>query len=64
MVTVRNLPYGMKDEDDINKLLREDLWLNVAVKSILMAPSVYNRAGVITIELKSKGDKMLIMKNK
>ena len=64
MVTVSNLPYGMKDEDDVNKLLREGLRLNVAVKSILRAPSVYNRAGVITIELESIEDKMLIMRNK
>ena len=64
MVTVSNLPYGMKDEDDANKLLREGLRLNVAVKSIPRAPSVYNRAGVITIELESIEDKMLIMKNK
>ena len=59
-----NLPYGMKDEDGVNKLLREGLWLNIAVEFILRKPSVYNRAGVITIELESKEDKMHIMKNK
>ena len=64
MVTVSNLPYGMKDEDGVNKLLRESLWLNIAVKSIQREPSVYNSAGVITIELESKEDKMHIMKNK
>ena len=54
----------MKDEDGVNKLLREGLWLNIAVEFILRKPSVYNRAGVITIELESKEDKMHIMKNK
>ena len=60
MVPVSNLPYGMKDEDDVNKLLSEDLRIDVTVKSILRAPSVYNRDGIITIELESKEDKCLL----
>ena len=64
MVTINKLPYGMTNEDDVNNLLREGLWLNVAIKSIQRAPSVYDRAGIITIALESKEDKTLIMKNK
>ena len=33
-------------------------------KSIQRAPSVYNRAGVLTVELHSKDDKMKIIANK
>ena len=64
MVRVKNLPYGMQDEEDVNKLVRDGLGLNVTIKSVTREPSLYNRAGVMTIELHSNDDKMLMVTNK
>ena len=64
MVRVKKLPYGMQDEEDVNKLVRDGLGLNVTIKSVTREPSLYNRAGVMTIELHSNDDKMLMVTNK
>ena len=64
LLLIKNLPYGMKDNEDVVKLIREGMGLDISVKSIQRAPSVYNRAGVLTVELHSKDDKMKILANK
>ena len=46
------------------KLIHEGMGLDISVKAIQRAPSVYNRAGVLTVELHSKDDKMKILANK
>ena len=57
LLLIKNLPYGMKDNEDVMKLIHEGMGLDISVKSIQLAPSVYNRAGVLTVELHSKDDK-------
>ena len=64
MVLVKNLPFGMQDEEDANKLVRDGLGLNIKIQSVSRKPSLYNRAGVMTIQLLSNDDKMLMMTNK
>ena len=64
LLLIKNLPYGMKDNEDVEKLIQEGMGLDISVKSIQRAPSVYNRAGVLTVELHSKDDKMKIIANK
>ena len=64
LLLIKNLPYGMKDIEDVVKLIHEGMGLDISVKSIQRAPSVYNRAGVLTVELHSKDDKMKILANK
>ena len=64
LLLIKNLPYGMKDNEDVEKLIHEGMGLGISVKSIQRAPSVYNRAGVLTVELHSKDDKMNILANK
>ncbi len=63
-VYIKNLPYGMKDDEDVHKLLNNALGLNIKAKSIQRAPSVYNRAGVISIEFSDKRDKIRVMQCK
>ena len=60
MVLVKNLPFGMQDEEDANKLARDGLGLNIKIQSVSRKPSLYNRAGVMTIQLLSNDDKMLM----
>ena len=64
LLLIKNLPYGMKDNEDVVKLIHEGMGLDISAKSIQRAPSVYNRAGVLTVELHSKDDKMKILANK
>ena len=64
LLLIKNLPYGMKDNKDVVKLIHERMGLEISVKAIQRAPSVYNRAGVLTVELHSKDDKMKILANK
>ena len=64
MVLVKNLPFGMQDEEDANKLVRDGLGLNIKIQSVSRKPSLYNRADVMTIQLLSNDDKMLMMTNK
>ena len=64
LLLIKNLPYGMKDNKDVVKLIHEGMGLDISAKSIQRAPSVYNRAGVLTVELHSKDDKMKILANK
>ena len=64
LLLIKNLPYRMKDIEDVVKLIHEGMGLDISVKAIQRAPSVYNRAGVLTVELHSKDDKMKILANK
>ena len=34
MMRVKNLPYGMQDEEDVNKLVRDGLGLNITIQSV------------------------------
>ena len=61
LLLIKNLSYGMKDNEYVVKLIHEGVGLDISVKSIQRAPSVYNRAGVLTVELHSKDDKMKIL---
>ena len=64
MVRVKNLSFGMQDEEDANKLVLDGLGLNIKIQSVSREPSLYNRAGVMTIQLLYNDDKMLMMANK
>ena len=61
---MKNLPYGQKDVEDANELLRDGLGLDIEVLDVHRAPSVSNNAGVLTIELSSPHDKEQVMKHK
>ena len=61
---VHNLPYGMQDEIDINQMLHDALGLELHVKTVIRAPSVNSRAGVLTIELHSSDDLRRVMQSK
>ena len=61
---VHNLPYGMQDEIDINQMLHGALGLKLHVKTVIRAPSVNSRAGVLTIELHSSDDLRIVMRNR
>ena len=50
MATVSNLPYGIKDEDDVNKLLRVGVRINITVKSIERFPSYLQLIYTITLQ--------------
>ena len=63
-VIIRNLPYGMKDDEDCYQLLNNGLGLDINIKSTQRAPSVNNNAGVLTIELQSYKDNEMIMNKK
>ena len=43
MVRVKNLPYRMQDEEDINKLVRDGLGLNVTIKSVTREQLICNK---------------------
>ena len=62
-VSVKNLPYGQKDVEDANELIRDGLGLDIEVLDVHRAPSVSNNAGVLTIEL-SPHDKEQVLKHK
>ena len=64
LLLIKKLPYRMKDNEDVVKLIHEGMGLDISVKAIQRAPSVYNRSGVLTVELHSKDDKMKILANK
>ena len=64
LLLIKNFSYGMKDNADVKKLINGGMGLDISVKSIQRAPSVYNRAGVLTVELHSKDDKTKIIENK
>ena len=61
---IRNLPYGMRDEDDVQQLIREGLDLNIKINSIHRAPSINHEAGVLTIKVASQDEKLKIITNK
>ena len=61
---VRNLPYGMKDDDDARSLISDGLGLNSEIRSTHRAPSINHDAGVLTINLASPDEKLKVMANK
>ena len=62
-VLIKNLPnYGQNDEEDIDKLFRNSLGLNIRAKSIRRARSRHYSTGVVTIELATEDDKNQVMK--
>ena len=61
---VRNLPYGMKDDDDARSLISDGLGLNSEIRSTHRAPSINYDAGVLTINLASPDEKLKVMANK
>ena len=64
IVYIKNLPFGQNDSNDVKKLITDVLGLNVQVRNIQRAPSLYNNAGVLTVELSSSRDKEQVMRNK
>ena len=63
-VYVKNLSFGMKDDDDVEKLIKEGMGLNISVKSLQRAPSINNMAGIVTVEMHSKDDKVKMLRSK
>ena len=63
-VRVKNLPFGMRDDEDVKKLIEEGMRLNISVKSLQRASSINNRAGIVTLELHSTDDKMQLLRSK
>ena len=61
---VRNLPYGMKDDDDARSLISDGLGLNSEIRSTHRAPSINHDAGVLTINLASPDEKLKVIANK
>ena len=64
VIYVRNLPYGMKDDDDARSLISDGLGLNSEIRSTHRAPSINHDAGVLTINLASPDEKRKVMTNK
>ena len=63
-ILVKNLPYGQIDIEDTNNLLQDGLGLNVEVQSVSREPSVRNRAGVLSVKLRSRNEAEQVMRNK
>ena len=63
-VYVKNLSFGMKDDDDVEKLIKEGMGLNISVMSLQRAPSINNMAGIVTVEMHSKDDKVKMLRSK
>ena len=64
VLLVKNLPYGMKDDEDAQLLLSDGLGLNIRIRSTHRAPSINHEAGILTIKLASQDDKLKVMSNK
>ena len=64
LLLIKNFSYRMKDNDDVEKLIHEGMGFDISVQSTQRAPSVFNRAVVLTLELHSKDDKIKIIENK
>ena len=64
IILIHNLPYVMQDRIDVNQLLHDGLGLHLDVKTVTRAPSVNNRAGVLTIDLNSRDDVIKVMQSK
>ena len=60
----KKIPSGQNDSHDVKKLITDGLGLNVQVRNIQRAPSLYNNAGVLIVELSSSHDKEQVMRNK
>ena len=46
-VIIRNLPFGMRDKEDVQQLLHDGLGLDTNIKSIHREQSVNHQAGVL-----------------
>ena len=58
---IKNLPYGMRDEDDVQQLIREGLDLNNKINSIHRAPSINHEAGDLTIKVASLDENLKVI---
>ena len=63
-VIIRNLPFGMRDKEDVQQLLHDGLGLDINIKSIHREQSVNHQAGVLTVELATTNEKHRIIANK
>lgn len=63
-IRIHNMPYGQKDNEDVCKLVRDGLGLSIRPKSIYRASSIYNKAGVVTVNLNSVQEKTQVMEKK
>ena len=61
---IMKLPFGQKDNEDVNKLLRTGLGLHMKAKTVDRARSINNNAGIITLGLRSGAEKEQVMRSK
>ena len=61
---IKNLPFGQQDNEDVVKLLKHGLGLNIRAQTVDRARSIYNNAGIITIGLRSEAEKEQVMRSK
>ena len=63
-VRVKNLPFGMRDDEDVKKLIEEGMRQNISVISLQRASPINNRTGIVTLKLHSTDDKMQLLRSK
>ena len=63
-IVIHNLAYRQRDVEDVNKMMSRGLNLGIKAKTIHRAPSRYNNAGVLTVEMHSLDDKAAVLKRR
>ena len=63
-IVIHNLAYRQKDVEDVNKMMSRGLNLGIKAKTIHRAPSRYDNAGVLTVEMHSLDDKAAVLKRR
>ena len=61
---IKNLPFGKKGNEDVNKFLRTSLGFHMNAKTVDRARSISYNAGVITLGLRSEAEKEQVMRSK
>ena len=61
---IKNLPFGQKVNEDVDKLLRTGLGFHMNAKTVDRTRSISNNAGVITLGLRSEAEKEQVMRFK
>ena len=63
-IVIHNLAYRQRDVEDVYKMMSRGLNLGIKAKTIHRAPSRYNNAGVVTVEMHSLDDKAAVLKRR